>query len=151
MAETEVIEAVDVLPDRVLNPPKANMTKGQRRDEVAHHNIARIEDELFTKSYQVVSDVLDFRDVDLDNPGATMDAWIAEGMDPVEAKKRLRLAESGWNKAGEMPGGVKLAQDTLVGIMKARSNQPAQHIHLSATFIEMPPRQTYEELVEETE
>ncbi len=151
MADVEVIEAVDVLPDRVLNPPKANMTKGQRKDAVAHQNIARIEDDLFSKSYQVVSDVLDFRDIDMEDPDAALNRWISEGMDPEEARKRLQLAIAGWSKAGDMPGGVKLAQETLVGIMKARSNQPAQHVHFHATFEEMPTRQTYEELVEETD
>jgi hypothetical protein len=151
VAELDVKEAEVVLPERVVNPPDSNLTRFDKPTEVAHENIARLEDDMYAKAHQIIKDVLDFREVDLEDTDAALVRWIAEGMEPEEAQKRLQLAIAGWNKAAEMPGGVKLAQETFVGITKARSNQPTQHVHFHAEFVRLPEPQKYPELIEESD
>jgi len=143
-----------VLTARVIDPKPANMLKFREATYNAEVNVGALEDDIYDKAFQIIRDVLDFRELDPEDPKSVqlvVDRWVREGQSRDEAEKRVRLAKSGWNKPSEMAAGVKLAQETFVGITKARSKQPVVHAHFSAEFKLVPAPQTYPELLEETD
>ena len=152
MSETDLKE--EVTTTRVIEPSPSRMTKFQRSTAVSQTNIAAIEDDIYDTSFRVIKEVLDFRDVnpalEPDEVDPVLEQWIAE-MGVEEATKRYRLAMAGWNKPADMPAGVKLAQETFVGITKARSKQPVQHVQINAQFVTLAPPVEYPELIEESE
>ena len=137
---------------RVIEPAPANLTKYEQKSHAGLGEVAALEDDIYAKSHQVIKDVLAFRDVDPEDKESeenTVSRWVSEGMDREEARKRFRLATSGWYKASEAPMGVALAKDMFASITKARSKETTQHIHLTANYVVLPAPTEYPEQIEE--
>jgi hypothetical protein len=150
--DTDTKEPVtEVLPTRELRPaPEGKLTKGQKASIQAHKNMSVIEDDLFARAHQVVSDVLAFRDLDLDDMEGTLAKWTEE-LGAEEARKKWQLAKAAWKKKSEMPGGIAASIETFVGISKSRSKQPMHVGEMKAVFITMNAPVEYPEIVEESD
>lgn len=94
------------------------------------------EDAMLDRASQLIDAFMAFHEV---APDATEPPphWISEfGLEG--ARQRLEVAKRGWANAGEMPGGVKLAQMTYVGIQKARGRSSSIRAHNLNVAIQLP-------------
>lgn len=79
---------------------------------IAKPNTMRsIEDELHQEAGEVLQDVLQFADIDPENP-VKPKGW---------SDKKFLRAKTGWSPAKDAPIAVKVAKDVLVGMSKARA------------------------------
>lgn len=157
--KTEMEEAVAT----IVEPEPSNLTKAEKNKLVVHNRIKAVEDDIFDKAMNVVSDTLDFAQI---HPGVGPDAseeakaaveahngalverWAAEMGSHAAAAQRFRIAQQGWATAGQMPGGIKLAQETFVGIAKARAKDVTVQIGELKAIVMMPQSATANRLLE---
>lgn len=108
----------------------------EKKRELRLARMLEAEDQMLARAAGVMDAFLSFHEVD---PEATEPppAWIAEyGLEG--ARQRLEVARRGWAPQSEMPGGVKLAQMTYVGIQKARGRSAAIRAHNLNVAIQLP-------------
>lgn len=108
----------------------------EKKRELRLQKMLEVEDEMLQRAAGVLDAFLSFHEVD---PEATEPpaAWIAE-YGREGARQRLEVARRGWAPQNEMPGGVKLAQMTYVGIQKARGRSGAIRAHNLNVAIQLP-------------
>ncbi len=86
--------------------------------------IKAIEDEILMESVDVVKGCLGFADISFDDQ--TGDPIIPEEWESLpqrEQDKKIRLAKFALMSSNEIPHGVKMAHQTMIGIIKARATQ----------------------------
>lgn len=80
-----------------------------------------MEDTILLRAATVVDSALAWAEVDkaqYDPPPE----WVAE-MGEQQARQRLRVAQAAWLSQAEAPVGLKLANNVMIGIAKARGQQ----------------------------
>ncbi len=100
-----------------------------------HLMIRAVEDEIYVEAASTVRDTLRFKEIDPAQEEPPLE-WIAE-LGEHEAKKRHRLARSGWMPSKDAPVGLKLAQDTLVGFAKVRAAEKQGPRTLNMVYVKL--------------
>lgn len=160
--KTEMESAVAEL---VVEPELVKLTKQERNLKKVDDRIASVEDDILEQATSVIANALHFADI---HPGVALDApeeaklavelhneelialWTTKMGSRSEALKRFRLAQAAWGTAGQMPGGIKLAQETFVGITKARSKDVTVQIGELKAIVMLPQSATATKLLEGT-
>lgn len=120
------------------NERKRGLTK--RPPEARQDDLRDIEDEILRSAMGTVQDVLRFREIDPAEEGIP-DEWVQKyGM--LEAQRLHRLARVGWLPGKQAPCALKLANNVMVGIVKARSTEKAAPRAVNVVLVRMtaPPR-----------
>ncbi len=81
--------------------------------------IEQLEDDVFEQAVSIVQQVLSFGEVAHDQTDPP-EAWVAQ-FGEEEARKRLKLAQSGWLPASSSPAAFKYALQAMGGIAKGRA------------------------------
>ena len=85
---------------------------------------------------QVVNGAVNFADLDPDNPEQIPEKWL-EKWGEDECKKMLRIVRASWLPGSSAPVALKIAQSTLVGIMKAKAAEKGTRTQLNIQMIAM--------------
>lgn len=80
-----------------------------------------IEDKLLMDSTAVVVDCLDFANIGFDDSGVEITPEEWEGLPPLEKARKVRLAKACWMPSSDVPHGVKMSQEVMIGILKTRA------------------------------
>jgi hypothetical protein len=126
--------------------PSAAVTIPPRKPQATSALAIRaVEDEIYVESVTTVRDALRFNEIDHEWTEPPVE-WVAE-LGEHEAKKRFRLARYGCMPGKDVPFGLKLAQDTLVGIAKARATEKAGPKTLNMIYVKISaPMPEFEEV-----
>lgn len=104
----------------VAQAPSEAVDLGRR---AAIQELVRIEEDIYAGDLATIRDTASFRDID---PNATEppEEWVEKyGLE--EATRRHRIARAAWLPEKQSPVGLKLANQRLLGIQKARSQENA--------------------------
>lgn len=127
MAETEIAPLAIVEPRPLTGVRKTDQLRA-------------MEDELYEEAASILRDAMRFADVEMAVPeGETLQVpkeWGRE-MSPERAKKALRIAASAWMSAKDAPVALKLAAQTVTGVIKARATEKQGPRQLNVTFVKM--------------
>lgn len=145
--ETDTEEAIAEL---VEEAPAPKLTRSERRALAAHERIRHVEDELLEKSQSVVEDVLDFAEIDPSGDNEELiQQWAREMGSRQAAERRYRIALAGWASNAQAPAGIKIAQETYLGITKARAKEVTVNIGTLNAVVMMPQCETANKLLED--
>ncbi len=147
--ETDVEEVVAEL---VEEAPAPKLTRAGRRHLAAHDRIRHVEDELLEKAQNVIEDVLDFAEIDPaseDGNEELIQRWSKELGSRAAALKRYRIALAGWASSAQAPAGIKIAQETYIGITKARAKEVTVNIGTLNAVVMMPQCATADDLLKD--
>lgn len=119
-----------------------------KHDEDNYHLslIKSIEDELLLEVSTIVRDAMCFRDIEPNAEFAPAEWYqsmvdkIGDGPAKDEAAKRFRMAKAAWMNSKEAPVGLKLAQNTMIGIIKARAteDQAPRPLNVAVQIVQAP-------------
>lgn len=116
---SKIAEEIEV-PAEIV-PDNAPETKIVALPESISNGLARIEDDLLDKSAKIVDAVQAFAEIDPSDEHPPAE-WV-EKYGKKAAIERHRLARAGWMSTKEAPIGIKVAHDTMMGIMRVRSQR----------------------------
>lgn len=116
-------------PKELVPAPAVSLRRKSAEEKQLDRLRAR-EDRILEKALATVEDVGGARDIDDQHDGTIPDEWIAE-VGLVEAGKRLRVAMDSRRNKKEAPVYLEHMRATALGIIKARSSQPAPDISLN--------------------
>jgi hypothetical protein len=110
--------------------------------------IKAAESKLFQDALEVIQPYMRFAELGFDDETGEVDSipfeW--EGLPEEEKKKKIRLAKAGWMPSSDTPHGVKMAHATVLGIIKAKSQEASGTKVLNIESITFPsPSQKPEE------
>ncbi len=110
--------------------------------------IKAAENKLFTDALEIVQPYMKFAELGFDEVSGEVDSipfeW--EGLPEEEKKKKIRLAKAGWMNSSDTPHAVKMAHATILGIIKAKSQEQSGTKVLNIESITFPsPAQKPEE------
>lgn len=93
----------------------------QLSKETNLETLSAVEDQVLADSIAIVQSCLNFADMGFDDSGnaETPPEW--DSLPIREKEKRIRLAKATWLPSNEVPYGIKLAYDAMIGIIKARA------------------------------
>lgn len=143
-ARAEVIN--EVAPERVLSE------REQKAEQLKH-----IEQELFEKSFEIVDAATDFFHFESDEDDAGFDHYVAmmesKGYTHERAVRRARAARAAWKPLKDSPVAFKMAQATMVGILKMRSaeSQSRVTLNIGKVYIGELPLMERKELTDEND
>jgi len=93
-----------------------------------------IQDAVKQESFEVVSAVVGFAEIDPDSP-APPESWVQQ-LGFARALKRFRLAKAGWLGAKEAPIGIKVAASIAGNVLKAQAGDGDRR-PLNMTFVKV--------------
>ena len=150
--ETKVEEAVaeEIVAELVELPKEVKLSKSERRAMEASDRIRHVEDSILEKAQGIVEDALDFAEFNPeDDKEGVIALWTNEMGDRRAAERRYRIASAAWNSATHAPVGLKMAQETMTGIIKARSKETSITIGVLNAVVHMPMCDTAKKLLED--
>jgi hypothetical protein len=80
-----------------------------------------VEDQVLADSISIVQNCLNFAEMGFDDSGHETVPPEWDDLPLREKEKRIRLAKATWLPSNEVPYGIKLAYDAMIGIIKARA------------------------------
>lgn len=133
---------------RVYEPEVVDVPREKKTDEqLAQDRLKSIEDGLLLQSFDVVSDVISFSEISPDAEEPPRE-WLAS-MTPEAALRKFRRVQAGWRTQSDAPIGVRVAKDTLLGILKTRSNEKtAPQLNVQIVQLTASPVKQYKEIDE---
>ena len=111
------------------------------RSKVAQDKLRAYEDKILYDCFQIVNPVLNFYKLNPEDP--TTVPQSIEKLSIQEQAEWMRLARTGWASNKDAPIGVKLAFQTMQGIINARAKQQEEGRVLNiqtATFVNPTPK-----------
>lgn len=103
--------------------------------EIYEEAMLEMEAEIYEGCMQIIKGVVGFADIDPAEP-IVPQKWV-ERWGEEEAEKLFRVAKSAWMPGQHAPVAIKVAQSTLVGMMKARAASKQQHNTLNVQLVSM--------------
>jgi hypothetical protein len=110
--------------------------------------IKAAEEKLFSDALSIVQPYMKFAELGFDEVSGEVSSipYEWEGLPQEEKQKKIRLAKAGWMTSADVPHGVKLAHATILGIIKAKSQEQSGTKVLNIESITFPsPAQKPEE------
>jgi hypothetical protein len=89
--------------------------------DVNIQTLQSVEDQVLADSISIVQSCLNFADMGFDSEGHEEIPEEWNDLPLREKEKRIRLAKATWLPSNEVPYGIKLAYDAMIGIIKARA------------------------------
>lgn len=96
-----------------------------------------VEDKVLEDSISIVQHCLNFAEMGFDENGREIVPEEWDDLPLREKEKRIRLAKAVWMPSADVPHGVKMAQETMIGIIKSRAKEQSgtKVLHIeNATF-----------------
>jgi hypothetical protein len=103
----------------IIKANQVNLEKISKRVNI--ETLQSVEDKVLEDSIAIVSDCLNFADMGFDDSGHETVPPEWNDLPLREKEKRIRLAKATWLPSNEVPYGIKLAYDAMLGIIKARA------------------------------
>lgn len=128
---------LDDLPDppvevEVVTPPEVPKRRNADEDRLALFK--QLEDEILQESAAIVRGALDFYRLGEEHADGPPPEWIDElGEEAAWDKFRIVLAAN--QSAAKAPVGLKLAQQTMLGIIRARATEKAAPRSLNVAYV----------------
>jgi hypothetical protein len=104
------------------------------RDE-ADLRLRHMADSIFAQHLQVISDASEFRNIDPSLPEPPAE-WVEE-LGYEEAQNRFRIARAAWLPLKDAPVGLKISQQIVTGIMKAKATEKGGPRTLNVIAVQM--------------
>lgn len=140
----DVVLPVEVEAEAIELSSVRKLTKAESA-AAEQRRLQRVENDIYDKSMDIVDMALGFADVPPqvgDEAPVPPKAWIEEyGKD--EAERRFRVAKWALLPANQAPVGLRLAQTTALGIIKARESRKAPPI-INVQMMQMPAPTNYQ-------
>jgi hypothetical protein len=80
-----------------------------------------VEDKLLADSLDILQDCLGFADMGFETDGTEIIPEEWNDLPEAEKQKKIRLAKAVWMPSSDVPHGVKMAQEVMIGILKTRA------------------------------
>lgn len=103
--------------------------------------IKAAENKLFEDNIAILQTVMDFHKLGFDENGNVDESQIPfewEGLPADQKMQKIRLAKTGWMPSGDVPHGVKMAHNIVMGIIKARAQEQTGTKVLNIESISFP-------------
>lgn len=122
-------------------PPSEGVLVGEDRNseskrEMRLARMLEVEDTIMQNAAGIIHAILAAQEICPEQPEPPPH-WISE-YGEAAAKQRLEVARQGWKPASEMTTMVKVAQQTYVGISKARGHKMSLRAHNLNVQIQLP-------------
>ncbi len=80
-----------------------------------------VEDKLLADSTSIVTDCLGFAEMGFESDGTEITPEEWNDLPDNEKARKIRLARAVWMPSSDVPHGVKMAQEVMIGILKTRA------------------------------
>lgn len=123
--------------DELVPAPKPYVARSSEEKQLDRLRVR--EDRILEKALRIVEDCAGAADIDGDEMEPPAE-WVEE-VGLAEAKRRFRVAKDARQSRKDAPSYLELQKSVAVGIVKARSAEPAGRVSLNFSFtLAAPPR-----------